>query len=205
MYIPPHFEEKDPAVLRALVRAHPLGAWVTSSLVVNHIPFLLRDDKLVGHVSRANGVWKSLAGESVVIFQGPEAYITPSWYASKKEHGKVVPTWNYAVVHVHGTPRAIEDRDWLLGLVTELTDTHEAGEAKPWKVTDAPPDYVQAQLKGIVGIEVSIRAMVGKWKASQNRSPADRAGVVEGLGNRGDADSAALAVPQQQHPEHDEP
>lgn len=201
MYIPPHFEEKDPETLRALVRAHPLGAWVTSELVVNHIPLLLRGNTLVGHVSRANDVWKKLAGESVVIFQGPEAYITPSWYASKREHGKVVPTWNYAVVHVHGTPRAIEDRDWLLGLVTELTDTHEASRAQPWKVTDAPADYVQAQLKGIVGIEVSIRAMVGKWKASQNRSPADRAGVVEGLRERGDAGSAALAVPQEKHPE----
>ena len=205
MYIPPHFEEKDPETLRALVRAHPLGAWVTNSLVVNHIPFLLKGATLVGHVSRANDVWKSLQGESVVIFQGPEAYITPSWYAAKKEHGKVVPTWNYAVVHVHGTPRAIEDRDWLLGLVTELTDTHEARETKPWKVTDAPADYVQAQLKGIVGIEIGIRAMVGKWKASQNRSAADRAGVVEGLRERGDAGSAALAAPQQKHPENDQP
>jgi len=192
MYVPPHFEEKDPAVLRALIAAHPLGAWVTSSLVVNHIPFLLRGDTLVGHVSRANDVWKSLAGESVVIFQGPDAYITPSWYATKQEHGKVVPTWNYAVVHVHGTPRAIEDRDWLLGLVTELTDTHEARERAPWKVTDAPPEFIRAQLNAIVGIEVSIRAMVGKWKASQNRSIADRQRVVIGLRAQGRDDSADL-------------
>lgn len=192
MYVPPHFEEKKPETLRELIRAHPLGTWVTSSLVVNHIPFLLRGDTLVGHVSRANDVWKSLTGESVVIFQGPEAYITPSWYASKKEHGKVVPTWNYAVVHVHGTPRAIEDTAWLLGLVTELTDTHERRFAQPWKVTDAPLEYVQAQLRGIVGIEVSIRAMVGKWKASQNRSAADRAGVVAGLREAHDDGSAGL-------------
>jgi len=192
MYIPPHFEEKDPAVLRALIGAHPLGAWVTSSLVVNHIPFLLRGDTLAGHVARANDVWKNLAGESVVIFQGPEAYITPSWYASKQEHGKVVPTWNYAVVHVHGTPRAIEDPAWLLGFVTELTDTQEAGRTKPWKVTDAPEEYVRASLKGIIGIEIKIRAMVGKWKASQNRSPADRQGVRSGLREAGQSEAADL-------------
>ena len=194
MYVPPHFEEKDPEVLRALIAAHALGAWVTSTLVVNHIPFLLRGDTLVGHVSRANDVWKNLSGESVVIFQGPEAYITPSWYASKQEHGKVVPTWNYAVVHVHGTPRAIEDHAWLLGLVTELTDTNEAPRANPWKVTDAPADYVRASLKAIVGIEIPIRAMVGKWKASQNRSAEDRAGVVEGLREAGDNAAADLAA-----------
>jgi len=127
MYVPAHFEEKDPATLRALVAAHPLGAWVTSALVVNHIPFLLRGDTLVGHVARANDVWKSLEGESVVIFQGPEAYITPSWYAAKKEHGKVVPTWNYAVVHVHGTPRGDRRRGLALLRARHRADGHERG------------------------------------------------------------------------------
>ena len=195
MYVPAHFEEKDPEVLRALIRAHPLGTWVTSSLVVNHIPFLLRGDTLVGHVARANDVWKSLQGESVVIFQGPEAYVTPSWYATKREHCKVVPTWNYAVVHAHGMPRAIQDEDWLLALVTELTDTNEAREAHPWKVTDAPADYVRASLRAIVGIEIELTRLVGKWKASQNRRTEDRQGVIEGLRKRGDEASAKLVRP----------
>jgi transcriptional regulator len=192
MYVPPHFAETDPDVLRALIRAHPLGTWVTRDLVVNHIPFLMRDGMLVGHVARANDVWKNLAGESVVIFQGPEAYITPSWYASKREHGKVVPTWNYAVVHAHGTPRAIEDRDWLYALVTELTDANEASRPRPWKVTDAPAEFVRAQLGAIVGIEIAVERLVGKWKASQNRSAADRRGVIEGLGGN----PAAGLVPE---------
>ena len=185
MYMPPHFAETDPAVLKALIRAHPLGTWVVpdgGTLIVNHIPFLLRDDGvLVGHVARANDVWKKLGAESVVVFQGAEAYITPSWYASKREHGKVVPTWNYAVVHAHGIPRAIEDRDWLYALVTALTDSQESRRPEPWKVTDAPEEYVRAALGAIVGIEMPVTRLVGKWKASQNRSEADRAGVTAGL------------------------
>ena len=207
MYTPPHFAENDPAVLAALIGAHPLGAWVTTvdgALVVNHIPFLLRPDggphgTLVGHVARANDVWQRFAREpeSIVVFQGPEAYITPSWYATKREHGKVVPTWNYAVVHAHGTPRAIEDKDWLFALVTALTDSQEAGAAAPWKVTDAPAAFVRAQLGAIVGIEIPLRALVGKWKASQNRSPADRAGVVSGLLERGNLAMADLVKPSE--------
>jgi transcriptional regulator len=196
VYRPSHFEERDPAVLHALIRAHPLGAWVTTvdgALVVNHIPFLLRPDPgpcgtLVGHVARANDVWSRFAAapESIVVFQGPGGYVTPSWYPAKREHGKVVPTWNYAVVHAHGTPRAIEDKDWLLALVTALTDMQESRESPPWRVTDAPEGYVRAMLGAIVGIEIPLRALVGKWKVSQNRSAADRAGVASGLAARGD-------------------
>ena len=148
MYVPPHFAETDPEVLRALIRAHPLGTWVVpadGTLVVNHIPFLVRGDMLVGHVARANDVWKKLGEESVVVFQGAESYISPSWYATKQEHGKVVPTWNYAVVHAHGVPRAIEDRDWLYALVTALTDSQESNRPKPWRVTDAPPPVATAK------------------------------------------------------------
>ena len=180
MYVPPHFAETDPEVLRALIRAHPLGTWVVpadGTLIVNHIPFLVRGDTLVGHVARANDVWKRLGAESVVVFQGAESYISPSWYATKQEHGKVVPTWNYAVVHAHGIPRAIEDRDWLYALVTELTDSQESSRSAPWKVTDAPDEYVRATLSAIVGIEMPVTRLVGKWKSSQNRSEADRAGV----------------------------
>jgi len=204
MYIPKHFEERDPGVLHALVRSHPLGAWVTQAggrLEVNHLPFLVdatrgEDGTLIGHVARANPVWRSLSAgaESVVIFQGPQTYITPSWYPSKAAHGKVVPTWNYAVVHAHGVARAIEDREWLLGLGTRLTDTHEAERGTPWKVTDAPADYVETMLKAIVGIEIPLSSLVGKWKVSQNRSAADRAGVVRGLEELGDANATALAA-----------
>ncbi len=207
MYVPAHFEETDIAVLHALMRAHPLGTWVTQDrgepageLLINHIPFVLDDSAggfglLRGHVARANPVWRSLAERpSVVVFQGPQAYITPSWYAAKREHGKVVPTWNYAVVHAHGVPRAIEDRDWLLDLVSKLTDTHESHEAVPWKVTDAPPEYVDAMLRAIVGIEIPITRLEGKWKASQNRPAADREGTVEGLHSRGDDASLTMAA-----------
>jgi len=156
---------------------------------VNHIPFLLRaDGTLAGHVARANDVWRRFAEkpESIVVFQGPSGYVTPSWYPAKREHGKVVPTWNYAVVHAHGTPRAIDDKAWLRAFVTELTDANESREKAPWRVTDAPEEYVQAMLGAIVGIEIPVRALVGKWKVSQNRSEADRAGVAEGLAGRGD-------------------
>jgi transcriptional regulator len=211
MYIPRHFEETDVKVLRSLIRAHPLGTWVTPGdgrLTVNHIPFLLHEDRgalgtLVGHVARANPVWRdySKSSPSVVIFQGPEAYITPSWYPSKREHGKVVPTWNYAVVHAHGLPRVIESKDWLLGHVSELTRAHESKEAKPWKVADAPSDYIDGLLATIVGIEIPIDALEGKWKAGQNRTPADQAGAIEGLKRRGDEASAAVAEIMSRNPQ----
>lgn len=204
MYIPAHFDEPDRAVLHALMRAHPFGAWVTpaaGTLLVNHLPFLLDPSRgpngtLAGHVSRANPAWRdgSVEAESVVIFQGAQTYVTPSWYESKRETGKTVPTWNYAVVHARGVPRIIHDADWLLRHVTALTDAHEAGERVPWRVTDAPPDYVQAMLRGIVGIEIEVTALVGKWKASQNRSLSDRLGVVSGLEARGDDGSREMAA-----------
>jgi transcriptional regulator len=209
MYTPKHFEERDITVLHALIRSHPLGAWVSQAegaLVVNHIPFLVDSTRgaygtLIGHVARANPIWKSISSEtaSVVIFQGPQTYITPSWYPSKHAHGKAVPTWNYAVVHAHGAPRAIEDRDWLLKHVSELSDLHESERAVPWSVTDAPPDYVEAQLKAIVGIEIPISTLFGKWKASQNRSLPDKLGTIAGLYERGDANAKTMAELVQRH------
>lgn len=203
MYLPKHFEESDPQVLHALIRAHPLGTWVTQhagELLANHVPFLIDPARgtsgtLVGHVARANPVWRSFSEtvQSLVVFQGPESYITPSWYPSKREHGKVVPTWNYAVVHAHGIPRAIDDREWLRGLVNRLTDTNEAAMALPWKVADAPPDFIDRQLEAIVGIEIPIARLVGKWKVSQNRLAADRRGVAAGLLARGDASAEEMA------------
>ncbi|QBB72443.1 FMN-binding negative transcriptional regulator [Pseudolysobacter antarcticus] len=209
MYVPKHHEETDAAVLHSLIKSHPLGAWVTQAdgeLLANHIPFLLDSSRgehgtLIGHVARSNRVWQSFSTtvNSVVIFQGSEAYITPSWYPSKHEHGKAVPTWNYVVVHAHGVPRTIEDRDWLLQHVTQLSNTHEAGRALPWKVSDAPQDFIEQLLNAIVGIEIPIAKLVGKWKVSQNRPEPDKLGVVAGLLARDDAQSVGMASLVNEH------
>ncbi len=203
MYQPPHFREDRLDVQHALIRAHPFGALVSigpDGLTANHYPFTV--DAVAGplgtlraHMSKANTQWKSLdgAGEVLAIFQGDEGYITPSWYETKRETGKAVPTWNYALVHVYGRARAIQDRDWLARHVSELTDLHEAGREEPWAVSDAPSDFVDGLLKGIVGVEIEITRIEGKWKMSQNRPAADRAGVVEGLAAQGDERSRALA------------
>lgn len=202
MYIPEHFAERELTVLHSLIEAHPLGTWVTTAagqLVVNHLPFVLDADRgefgtLTGHVARANDVWKTASeAESVVVFQGPEAYITPSWYPTKQEHGKVVPTWNYVVVHAHGVPRVITDSEWLRQQVSRLTQRHEAGRQVPWEVSDAPPAYINAMLGGIVGIEIPIARVVGKWKVSQNRPEPDRRGVVAGLSEGSDPTSQQVA------------
>lgn len=204
MYLPKHFEETDLAVLHALLRAHPLGTWVTlgeGALVANHMPFLLDPARgehgtLLCHVARANPVWRSFSTDtpSVVVFQGEGGYITPSWYASKAAHGKVVPTWNYAVVHAHGVPRAVDDAQWLLQHVSQMTGWHEAGREMPWQVGDAPADYIDSMLRAIVGIEIPIARLEGKWKVSQNRPRADQLGVVAGLQAQGDEASLAMAA-----------
>ena len=203
MYNPKHFEERDIGVLHALVKSHPLSTWVTlmdGALVANHIPFFVDATRgefgtLVGHVARANPVWKSFSKDvpSLVVFQGPEAYVSPSFYAAKKEHGKVVPTWNYAVVHAHGIPTVIDDAQWLRKHVTAMTDLQESRHPPgDWKVSDAPSDFIDSMVKMIVGIEIPIARIEGKWKMSQNRALPDRLGTVEGLKERGDAEIAAL-------------
>ena len=203
-YLPKHFEETNPDTLHALVRAHPLATWVVpqtdGELLVNHIPFLLDADRgphgtLVGHVARANPVWRALsAAATVAVFQGPEAYVSPSWYPSKPVHGKVVPTWNYAGVHAHGTARVFDDRAQLLALVTRLTALHEAPQPQPWQVADAPADYIDTMLGAIIGIEIPVQRWVGKWKVSQNRTMEDRLGVVAGLRARGTTETDAMAT-----------
>jgi transcriptional regulator len=202
MYLPAQFEESDVTVLHSLIRLHPLGAWVTQidgALVVNHIPFLVDASRgalgtLVGHVARPNTVWKSCSNaESVVLFQGAEHYISPSWYPSKVETGRVVPTWNYAVVHARGVPSVFEDPERLRAHVTALTDTHESAADIPWQVSDAPADFITNLLRGIVGIEIPIASLTGKWKVSQNRNDADRRAVIEALRRRGDSRSTAMA------------
>jgi len=169
-------------------------------LDANHIPFEVDPSPapfgtLRGHVARANPVWRDAARdvEALVIFQGPGTYISPSWYVTKKETAKVVPTWNYVVVHAHGALRVIDDRDWLRAFVEKLTNRHEAGRREPWKVTDAPADFIDKQLGAIVGIEVPMTRLIGKWKVSQNRPAADRDGVVEALRQEGDHAAAAMA------------
>jgi len=202
LYIPKHFAETDPQVLRNLIRHHPLGTWVApgdQGLEVNHIPFLIDPTRgefgtLMGHVARANLVWRNVdqSKNSVVIFQGPEAYISPSLYASKAMDGKVVPTWNYAVVHAHGVPEIIEDKEWLRALVTRLTTEHESRREEPWQVTDAPAEFVSKLLDAIVGVEIPITKIEGKWKASQNR-PGDVAGIAAGLRAEKTQGAAAMA------------
>jgi transcriptional regulator len=204
MYLPKHFEETRVEVLHGLIRAYPLGALVTlaaGGLEANHIPFEIDPDPtpfgtLRGHVARANPVWRefSRGTETLVIFQGPQLYVSPSWYPSKKEGGKVVPTWNYALVHAYGPLRTVDDAAWLRAFVAKLTDRHEAARPDRWHVTDAPADYVDKMVTAIVGIEVPIARLVGKWKVSQNRPAADRAGVVAGLEADGSETARAMAA-----------
>jgi len=203
MYILKQHEETNLDVMHDLIRAHSLGTWVTQNnneLVANHIPFHLDATRgefgtLIAHVARANPIWQTLDQQqpSLVIFQGPESYITPSWYPSKHAHGKAVPTWNYAVVHVHGTPSCTHSPEQILACLQQLTDTHEAKQALPWKVSDAPKDYIDKLLEAIVGIEIPIQKIIGKWKTHQNRPEADQLGVIAGLVGRGDDNSLAMA------------
>lgn len=203
MYLPAHFREDDVASIHALIRDHSLATLVTlgpEGLVANHIPMEIDPDPLPwgtlrGHVARANPVWHGANADvpALAIFVGPQGYITPSWYATKLDTGKVVPTWNYVAVHAYGPLRAIDDPAWLRDFVGRLTDRHEAGRAPMWRITDAPHDYIDRQLKGIVGIEIPVTRFEGKWKVSQNREPADRAGVVAGLRAEGGEPQGALA------------
>ena len=204
MYLPAHFEDKRPEVLHTMLRTHPLGLLVTLSaageLQANSVPFVLDANPAGGpgilraHVARANPLWREAAAETetLVVFQGPQAYVSPSFYPSKAVHGKVVPTWNYVMVQARGRLRAIEDTTWLHAFVTRLTDRHESKRARPWAVSDAPAGYIATMLGAIVGIEIVLSALTGKWKVSENRSAADRAGVVQGLRDAGVADADVL-------------
>ncbi len=196
MYLPAQFREDRLDVQHDLVRHHPLGLLVTAAtggLMANPIPFALdasasQYGTLRAHLSRANPQVQELAGgqECLIVFQGPQAYITPSWYATKRETGQVVPTWNYATVHAWGSPRLIEDADWLLHQLHELTQHQEGARSSPWQVGDAPDAFIAVQLKGIFGIEIVVDRIEGKWKVSQNRPEQDRRGVVEGLREMGE-------------------
>lgn len=204
MYRPPAFREDRLEVLHELIGKHPLGTLVThgaDGLNASLVPLTLDPARgangvLRAHLAKANEQRIALASgaEAMVIFQGPQSYITPSWYASKAEHGKVVPTWNYVVVQAWGTPVVIDDPAWLRTQIGELTDGQEAHRVHAWAVEDAPAAYVEGQMKGIFGIEIPIDRMEGKWKVSQNRPEADRVGVAEGLTAEGLGDMAALVA-----------
>jgi transcriptional regulator len=201
MYLPPHFREDRLDVQHALMRERPLGTLVTAGpagLTANHVPFLLYADEgpfgtLRGHLARANPQLGELAqvAECLAIFHGAEDYISPGWYATKRETGKVVPTWNFVTVHAWGAPRVLDDAAWLRRQVEDLTNVHEARQPAPWRVDDAPADYLATMLTGIVGVEIPIARIEGKWKMSQNRSEADRAGIRDGLRAQGKDDFAA--------------
>lgn len=203
MYLPAHFEMTDATILHDVIVKYPLGTWIVSNgheLVINHIPFLFEPDHgahgaLIGHVARANPVWTELneSTKSAVVFHAEQGYVSPNWYASKRSDGRVVPTWNYAVVHVHGTAKTIEDKEALLQIVSTLTNQHEANQAHPWKVPDAPGDYIDKLLGAIVGIEIQIESIQGKFKLSQNRSAQDRQGVIAGLQDSNNSVELALA------------
>jgi len=200
MYQPPNFREDRLDVQHGLMRTHPLGLIITAGaggLMANSIPCLVDSDEtgpgtIRCHLARANSQWRELAAvdECMVVFQGPHDYVTPSWYATKRETGKVVPTWNYATVHVWGRPRVVDDDAWLRRQLDDLTNLCESGFATPWKVDDAPADFIVAQMRGIVGVEIPITRIEGKWKMSQNRAMADRVGVLDGYREKGPTSEA---------------
>jgi transcriptional regulator len=202
MYLPAHFEETRVELLHALMREHPFATLITQGdggLTANHLPLHFAADvalggALQGHVARANPLWQQAAETNVlVIFHGPQTYVTPSWYETKREHGKAVPTWNYAVVHARGRLRAVDDPVWLRRQLETLVTCHEAGFAEPWQIADAPTDYIDKMLAAIVGIEITITDLTGKWKTSQNQPAANRAGVVAGLRQKGTTDTLQMA------------
>lgn len=206
MYVPEHFRESRLEMLQGLLDRHPLATLVavtSDGLTANHVPLQARlsaDGRgvLRGHIARANSLWRRLEPDAAVlaIFMGADAYVSPNWYPSKHEHGKAVPTWNYATVHVSGTIRFIDDPAWLRSFVSELTDLHEQGRPDRWHVSDAPSDYIDGMLRAIVGFEIDVRSVVGKFKGSQNRSATDRAGVSAALRTAGrDAPETAELVP----------
>ena len=198
VYLPPHFTETRPAVLIAHIEQHDFGLLVShgaAGLVASHIPFLVERQgeqlHLLGHLARPNLQVEDLrqGGEVLAIFSGPHAYVSPSWYAA----GPSVPTWNYVDVHAYGTVRLIEDADWLRRLLHHLSDRHEAGNPAPWRMQDLPEAYLEGMLKGIIGLDITVTRLDGKFKLSQNRPAVDRPRVIAALERRGDVDALAVA------------
>ena len=210
MYIPRSFDESDRGALHGFIERHPLGALVTASgahgFFATHLPLLLDRERgalgvLQGHVARANPHHRLAASgdTALVIFSGPDAYVTPSWYPAKEEHGKVVPTWNYMAVHATGMLRFIDDRDFLMAHLDRLTNRHEASQSHPWAMHDAPLDFLEQQARAIVGVEIDITSLEGKFKLSQNRSDADVHGVISGLEASTSTHDRAVADAMREH------
>jgi transcriptional regulator len=204
MYSPSHFVEERPEVLQQLMQVHPLGLLIThdgQEVEANPIPWLLDPDPAGGpgilraHVARANPVWQQARRDvdSLVVFQGPQAYISPNWYPSKAITHQEVPTWNYCMVQARGLLQVREDAAWVLDLITRLSDTHEKNQAQPWSVNDAPKAYIDKLLAAIVGIEIVLTSLTGKWKVSQNKKEVDRQGVVTALQSLGSEPARAMA------------
>jgi transcriptional regulator len=192
MYIPDPFREARPEVLHDAVRQIGFATLVTRDLDANHLPMLLEGNVLSGHVARANPAWKAGEGEALAIFLGPHAYVSPSWYPSKAQTGKAVPTWNYIAVHAKGRIRWIQDGAWLRAHVTRLSHAHESPRPEPWTIDEAPESYIEAMLRGIVGFELEIAQLDGKYKLTQNRDAADREAVAEAHAREGREDMARL-------------
>lgn len=203
MYVPKVYAQPDTVQLQQLIRDYPFATLIVltdQGLEANHLPLVLRDDGseygvLAGHVARTNSIWQNFKTEQdvLVVFHGPDAYISPSFYPSKQEHGKVVPTWNYTVVHASGKMRVVDDGKWLLQLLNELTDDHEQQYDQPWAVADAPAEFVEKLLNAIVGIEIPISSLLGKWKLSQNQSDQNRQGVIAALESSDSASQRKIA------------
>jgi transcriptional regulator len=205
MYNPAQFKVEDVGEAHALIRAHPFAILVTQGadgLFATHLPTVLKADaasplgRIECHLARPNPHWKAFApeAEALLIFQGPEAYIRPGWYASKAEHGKVVPTWNYAVVHAYGRLETVHDQAWLVGHVDDLSRQQEGPYTEPWATSDAPDSYLAVMARGIVGLKLAITRLEAKLKMSQNREDRDRAGVLAGLAERGERRDAEVAA-----------
>lgn len=204
MYLPAHFAETRPEVLRRFMATHPLAHLIVhgeGGLTADPVPLLHAPDpaplgRLRGHLARANPLWKAAGEEGVdvlVLFQGPSAYVSPNWYPSKRENHKAVPTWNYVTVQARGRLRAVDEAAWLRALLAELTAAHEAGFAEPWRLADAPADFLERMLAAVVGIEIEVTELTGKWKLSQNQPPANRVGVIAALEGLGTAQALVVA------------
>jgi transcriptional regulator len=202
MYVPKAFEETRPEILRSLMQRYPLAVIVADSadgLVANHVPLLVaeadQDIVLRGHIAKANRLWQDIpeGGQVMAIFQGPQAYISPNWYPSKAEHGRMVPTWNYATVHANGTIHWKRDHGWLYEFLDAITRANETGQPQPWHVADSPREFIDQLMNAIVGFEIRVSKMIGKWKVSQNRDMEDRQGVISALESQADSRSMEMA------------
>lgn len=208
MFTPKYFEQQNPEALHDLIQKRPLATLVintSSGLCANHIPLRLIQNAsagivLQGHIAKANPLWKEKStGEALAIFQGADSYISPNWYPTKQAHGKVVPTWNYVAVHASGKIRFITEPDWKMNFLNSLTTEHEASQENPWAVSDAPEEFTEKMLSAIVGFEIAVHELCGKWKISQNQIEKNHSGVINGLSASADTNANALARVMAEH------